>query len=299
VEKKPPGSPRQKRTNVRLSLRAGIRLLSWLAPRKAETVALDLFSRPVRPRAPAPPRADPPGHPFSVEVGGHRLAAWDWGEGPTVVLTHGWSGHAGQMAAFVAPLVRAGHHVVAFDHPAHGQSEGRRADYLTVAAALTAVARRVAPVQAVIAHSMGSTATILALAGGLPVERVVLVAPPAEPVSYARAFGRAIGLPDARVEGMLDRIRIAVGGSLDNLDARRLVAKLGVPALVIHDRQDAEVPFAHGQAIAAAWPGARLHAVDGLGHNRLLRDPAVIETAVAFVRAGAAVEVGPTLRALR
>jgi pimeloyl-ACP methyl ester carboxylesterase len=183
----------------------------------------------------------------------------------------------------VAPLVEAGYHVVAFDHPAHGQSGGTRATYPKFTEALMTVARRVAPVHAVVAHSMGSTATILALARGLAVQRVVLVAPPAESMMYAWAFGRAIGLPERRTAGMIERIRILLGGSLDVLDAPRVAAGFQTPALVFHDREDPDVPYSHGQAIAAAWPGARLETVTGLGHNRVLRDPAVIQRTVDFV----------------
>jgi hypothetical protein len=35
--------------------------------------------------------------------------------------------------------------------------------------------------------------------------------------------------------------------------------------------------------IAAAWPGARFMKTQGLGHGRILRDPAVVEAAVAFI----------------
>jgi pimeloyl-ACP methyl ester carboxylesterase len=290
-----------KSTNVRLPVRVGFRLLSWAAPRKAETLALDLFATPRRPAASSDPQAEIVGierHRFSIESGGKRLAAWDWGRGPTVILTHGWSGHSGQMAAFVGPLVRAGYYVVAFDHPAHGQSEGNRATYLEAAAALTAVARRVGPVHAVIGHSFGCTATMLALSRGLPIERAVLVAPPAESLVWARGFGRAIGLTQPRIDGMVDRIRQAVGGDLTALDAARLATSLRARALVVHDEGDREVPFAHGQAIAVAWPGARLEAVRGLGHNRLLRDPHVVQTAVEFVRGRADVARTEELPAL-
>jgi pimeloyl-ACP methyl ester carboxylesterase len=55
------------------------------------------------------------------------------------------------------------------------------------------------------------------------------------------------------------------------------------PTLVVHDRNDREVGFDQGQAIAEAWPRARLLATEGLGHRRLLRDPAVIGAVTAFV----------------
>lgn len=275
----------QNRTTVRLFFRLGMRALALVAPQKAEKVALDLFARPRRPRQPSDPMTGLPSHRFTVDVGGDALAAWEWGQGPTVILTHGWSGHSGQMAAFVAPLVRAGYHVVAFDHPAHGQSAGKRATYHSLALALEVVGRRVGPVEAIIAHSLGATGAILALTRGLAAERVVLVAPPAESPSFARAFGHAIGLPRARIEGMIERIRVLNGGSFDSLDSPRLATGLRARALVIHDAEDPDVPFAHGAAIASAWPGGRIERVEGLGHHKVLRDPAVIETAVAFVRA--------------
>ncbi len=58
---------------------------------------------------------------------------------------------------------------------------------------------------------------------------------------------------------------------------------LDVPCLILHDPADREVPWAHGSAIARAWPGATLEPLDGLGHRRLLRDPDVIQRVVEFV----------------
>jgi len=55
------------------------------------------------------------------------------------------------------------------------------------------------------------------------------------------------------------------------------------PMLVIHDREDREVPFSEGRRHVLNWPGARLQATRGLGHRRLLEDPAVIEAAVDFI----------------
>jgi pimeloyl-ACP methyl ester carboxylesterase len=260
-----------------------MRVLSWATPATAERVALDLFARPGRPRHPADPETGLPSRRFTVEVGGDQVVGWDWGRGPTVILTHGWSGHSGQMAAFVAPLVRAGYRVVAFDHPAHGQSGGRRATYFTLTEALASVAREIGPVEAIVAHSLGATATILALHRGLSAERVVLVAPPAESPMFARAFGRAIGLSEPRVEGLVDRIRVAAGGTFDALDSPRLAAQLRAPVLVLHDPEDPDVPFSHGATIASAWPGGRIEGVSGLGHHRLLRDAAVVERVVAFL----------------
>jgi pimeloyl-ACP methyl ester carboxylesterase len=170
------------------------------------------------------------------------------------LLVHGWSGYAGQMAAFVAPLVAAGFRVVAFDQPAHGQSDGRTVNALQMREAVLAVGRAVGPVRAVVAHSLGATSAVMALAEGLSAERVVLIAPPAEAPSFARSFGAALGLPSQRIEGMLARAARPLGGDFSRLDLRYLAPRMTGAALVVHDAEDREVPFAHGQAIAEAWP---------------------------------------------
>jgi pimeloyl-ACP methyl ester carboxylesterase len=56
--------------------------------------------------------------------------------------------------------------------------------------------------------------------------------------------------------------------------------------LVIHDRQDREVPIAEGRRHLRNWPHARLMETSGLGHSRMLNDPSVISVAVDFIAGG-------------
>jgi pimeloyl-ACP methyl ester carboxylesterase len=55
-----------------------------------------------------------------------------------------------------------------------------------------------------------------------------------------------------------------------------------MPALLLHDREDQDVPFSHGEELARAWPGARLMPTTGLGNRAIVRDPAVVRRAVTF-----------------
>ena len=132
-------------------------------------------------------------------------------------------------------------------------------------------------------HSLGATAATLALGQGLRAERAVLIAPAARDVpGYVHAFARLLGLPAARERGLVARMRRKFG-DLDRFDARKAAATLSTPALVFHDVDDAEVPFAEGESLARAWPGARLTALHGRGHNRPLKDPDVVREALAFI----------------
>lgn len=54
---------------------------------------------------------------------------------------------------------------------------------------------------------------------------------------------------------------------LSSGDRTEALRKLKVPSLVIHGKVDPLVPFACGEATAAAIPGARLLAIEGMGHD--------------------------------
>jgi pimeloyl-ACP methyl ester carboxylesterase len=50
-------------------------------------------------------------------------------------------------------------------------------------------------------------------------------------------------------------------------DRRAALAKVRLPTLVIHGTDDPILPYAHGEALAATIPGAKLLTLDGAGHD--------------------------------
>jgi pimeloyl-ACP methyl ester carboxylesterase len=240
-------------------------------------------------------RLAPPGRPFQVPVLGGMVAGETWGEGPAVYLVHGWGGWRGQLDALVAPLTEAGYRVVAFDAPSHGDSdpgpEGPgRSSVLEFAAALAAVAEAHGPAAAVVAHSLGATATALAMRDGLAADRAVFVSPMADPLPYTRAFAARLGFGErvrARLVGRIER-RVAMPMSAFAVPA--VAGQVATPPLLlVHDRLDSDTGWSDSAAIARAWPAARLVTTSGLGHRRILRDPAVVAEVAGFVGSAAAV----------
>jgi len=212
-----------------------------------------------------------------------ELQLYSWGSGPTVLLAHGWAGRGSQLAAFVAPLVERGFRVVAFDAPGHGQSEGRQSALPEFALAIERLTAQVGPVRAIIAHSMGCAATTVAVSRGLDVERLVYLAPPANPGDYLVRAARFIGFGDTIAARTQARIERRFGYPFEMARSTSLAPSLEVPLLVFHDRQDREVPHDEGQRLVEAWPGAELITTRGLGHQRIIREPAVIDAAVEFL----------------
>ncbi len=59
-----------------------------------------------------------------------------------------------------------------------------------------------------------------------------------------------------------------------NFEVTDLLAKVTIPTLVIHCRDDGIVPFDEGRRMAAMIPGARLVPLEGKNHLMLEHEPA-------------------------
>ena len=232
-----------------------------------------------------------PGHPFQVQLHGRTVAGEAWGDpaAATVYLVHGWGGWRGQLDAFVGPLVAAGLRVVAFDAPSHGDSdpglEGPgRSTLIELADALAAVVAANGPAHTVIAHSLGATAAAYALDNGLEAGRMAFVAPMVDPVPYTRVFAGRLGFGERTRSRLVARIERRVGTSMAAFAVPAMAGRVATtPLLLVHDRHDTETAWADSAAIARSWTGARLVSTSGLGHRRILRDPAVVAEVTGFV----------------
>ncbi len=215
-----------------------------------------------------------------------RIAGYTWpGGGEAVLLVHGWESNAGRWKALVPVLREAGFAVSALDAPAHGASPRRTLHPLEYAEAVAQAARIAGPLRAIIAHSMGAMATVLALAEHpeAEVEKVVLACPPASAADFASAWLARWKLSAAVGRAMRAEARRQVGRPLEQVAADRAAPSIRRPALVIHDEADEAVPLSHGERVARAWPGARFQRTSGLGHRRIFDDETVQREVLAFL----------------
>lgn len=289
-----------KSTNVRFSpaMKAARMTLEFLGPRAPSLAARwaeEMFLTARRSPRPDKERAVlASAEPTRVPYAGSHLPVWIWtpegvDDPPTAILVHGWEGRGSQLGAFVDPLLERGIRVVAFDAPGHGDARLRHASVVEHARALVAVAENVASrgLLAVVGHSVGGAAALLATRFGLRPERLALVAPPTSPARFAAGFSRMMGLDERVHAAMVHRLEERYGIAMADLDVRRDAARFASPVLVVHDEEDRIVPASDGAAIAEAAARGELVATRGLGHGRVLEAPQVIDRVVGFVTAGA------------
>src|SRR5690606_27016727 len=121
------------------------------------------------------------------------------------------------------------------------------------------------------------------------------IAPPSSPAAFAATFARVLRLDPALEDAMVARVEARYRLRLDELDVTVDAKNLHAPLLVIHDREDAVVPFSVGASIARAAPRGELVEVEGLGHRAILRAPGVLSSVLRFVDAEPAPSFEQTL----
>lgn len=203
------------------------------------------------------------------------LSALRWGQGPTVLMMHGWEGRPTQFAALIEALVAAGHTVVSLEGPAHGRSPGRQAHVALFARALLEAAAELPPLRAVIGHSMGGASVLLALQWGLRTEAAVSIAAPAQLLGVLRGFAQRLGMPARARAAFIRQVEQDVGLQVARLDVNGY--QLELPGLIAHASDDPLVAASEAQLIHKAWFDSRLLMLEEGGHQRVLADPLLVE----------------------
>ncbi len=274
------------------SFKTAFHLTEMVAPPLAQRWATRLFFRPMK--FSRPPRekaliqdATVAKHPFVPfyprPTADAYYLTYRWGSGPTVLLVHGWAGRGSQLATMVAPLVDAGYEVVTFDAPAHGDSPGQRTNLLEVANIIRDLSAEAGGFAAIVGHSFGGMAAGFALANGAQAARLVTIGSPVTMVNVLDGFGSQLNASARTVAGVQRAIERVAKRPVENFSLTHTLADSQVAGLIVHDQDDKDVGPDQAQLLHETWAQSTLYMTKGLGHRRILRDPATIAQIVAFI----------------
>ena len=215
------------------------------------------------------------------------VTTWGTSDRPAVLLMHGWGGARAQMTGFVNPLLSAGYRVVAYDQPAHGESDGGMTNILEIAPTMDLIEEKEGGFEAILAHSFGTLITSHALTSRN--------FPPPSRLVYFGAFNRLLdslprfqvlaNLPDEITDGLRNMIYENFGRDvLDAIVNETMTPHIDIPALMFHDTADNVTPIEDSRAIAGAWKNAHLIKTSGLGHRGALQSKEVHERVLEFLQ---------------
>ncbi|MFD2183531.1 alpha/beta hydrolase family protein [Rhodoplanes azumiensis] len=191
---------------------------------------------------------------------------------PAVLVMHGWGSNAAMMLPVVAPLRAAGFAVLLVDARCHGRSDDedfasmpRFAEDIAAGLGYLRAKAGIDPARiALIGHSVGAGAALLAACRDPVVTAVVAVSAFAHPGEIMRGWLSRARIPYPVIGWYLLRhVERTIGARFADIAPVETIRRVGCPVLVVHGRHDATVPFADAERLVAAAPQARLVAVDG------------------------------------
>ncbi|MBV1934222.1 MAG: alpha/beta hydrolase [Parvibaculaceae bacterium] len=221
---------------------------------------------------------------FRFGAGGSRKA-WSIGEGPLVVLVHGYSGRGVQMATLARKLAADGFHCVFFDAGGHGASQPERIGFFTfINDTRDLLAFLGKPVHALIGHSAGALAMMRARElYGLSAERYGVICAPVFPYVPLETM-RATGAPEPALDYMKAVLSDQFQMSWSDLAAgHSFAAEAGKEFLAIYDTADLTVRHSDAEVLAEIWPNAKVVKTDGYGHNRILKAEETLAAVADFI----------------
>lgn len=233
------------------------------------------------------------------------------GQGPDLVLLHGWGLHGGIWQSSV-PLLEPHYRLHRVDLPGHGRSPALACDYTLENVAKT-VMQAVPANASWLGWSLGGRVALSAAAQGAAIKHLVLVGsnpcftqrsdwPHAMPAGELEQFASALrddwqgtlqrflaiqarGSTRARDELRALRQDLfahgepqpeALAGGLEILrsaDLRALLPAIEQSTLVLHGDRDTLAPLAAAEYTAAHLPHGRLQVIAGAGHAPFLSHP--------------------------
>lgn len=217
---------------------------------------------------------------------GDSRCAWSVGQGPLVLMVHGWGGRGVQMAPLANTLAAAGYRCVFFDAGGHGDSRREPIGFDTFiedAAALTLHVGEA--VHAWIGHSAGGLGMMASRAlKGVQADRYVCIAAPRFPYVPLETLKARFGASDAILDLVKPSLAAQFESDWESLAAGAAYHTLGGSKLLLaYDFDDERVHHTDADRIAEGWPRAEILKTKMLGHNRILKSTEVAARTLAFL----------------
>ena len=221
---------------------------------------------------------------YALRFDDNRIQVFEWGNGPVVLLAHGWSGSPLQFDTLIRSLLAQNYKVVAFDQKGHGESSSRYSSFPEFVRSTELVAAHYgAALHGVVAHSMGSN-SILKVCESLPPSlKVAAIAPVGDFLQMLETVRIRMGIYEGLFTQVIKKIEADSGlqlAELNRLDYSKIAHH---DVLLVHDRYDKINEFDASVEIHKNLHGSILMPTEKLGHSRILNDQTVIDRVVAHI----------------
>lgn len=215
---------------------------------------------------------------------GKEIVVYNYGASDKkVLLVHGWSGRGTQLVKIADEMLKLGYSTISFDAPAHGKSSGKTSNMTEFIASILELEKKFGPFEFAIGHSLGGMSILNALKRGLKVKKAVIIGSGDVVEDIMDDFIEKLGLNIAISKKMKASFEKKINEPMDNFSAYKAAKEVTIPVLVIHDKDDDDVPVKAAYHIQENLKHNELLITEDLGHRKILGDAKVIKKIVEFL----------------
>ena len=264
------------------------KLLSTISKRKAAEKAFVVFGTPFMKSIRKAPIKNAEVIHFQLnnkKMNGYR---WNHPQLKKVLILHGFGSAAHKFEDYALLLIEKGFEVLAFDAPAHGNSEGDTTNAIEYSEMIKQVIIDFGPVQNFIAHSFGAISLSLALEQikHNANTKVVFIAPATETTSAVDGAFKMLKLENETVRNEFEKIIFNLTGkNVAWFSIRRAMNNIKASILWVHDEEDDITPWADALKVQEDnLPNIKFVLTKGLGHRKIYHDAGVKNMIIEFLK---------------
>ncbi|WP_127844310.1 alpha/beta hydrolase [Psychroflexus aestuariivivens] len=244
--------------------------LYLVKPQKAIQKAYELFSTPRKGQIkPEQVNFLKSAKSTKVLVNDLKLQTYHWkGEGKTVILVHGWDSNTYRWKDLVLDLQTKNFNIIAFDAPAHGNSEGQQLSVPLYAECLDHIIELYQP-NFLIGHSVGGMTLVYNqyLNYTEHIEKMVLLGAPSEMKSIMSDYKRILNLNTKFILDLNVFFKAKFGYHFEEFSIAKFAKSIKQNTLIIHDQYDKVAPVSAAKSIAKSLEHSKLVITEGAGHS--------------------------------
>lgn len=247
------------------------RLHHRLAPKHAEKTARKLLLTPVRLK---PKNPKPQGLIKNTVLSREGLlTTYQLGSGPVWLLTHGWSGSANQFFPLMQHIANQGFTAVAYDHPAHGESEGEVGHIPAFVDGLTSMLNKYDNIAGLIGHSMGTATALECQHKKLVDKPLLLIAPVLDYLDNLLGTIQRSGYSMRLFNSVVGKVEQEYEYPLTSIAPIQKLKMRSAQTIIVHDPLDRFANYTESEKAAKNMVGVSLVTANGQGHGRIMKSP--------------------------
>lgn len=213
------------------------------------------------------------------------MVIYQYGESDKkILLVHGWSGRGTQLFKIADELLKAGYSIISFDAPAPGKSPGKSTIMTDFIETILEIDRQFGPFDAAVGHSLGGLSMLNSITKGLAINHLVIIGSGDIVTDILNDFVAKLELKPIISTQLRLYFEKKYGVEMDSYSGYKCAEDISIPVLVIHDKNDYEVPVFASINIHKHLKNGELFLTKGLGHRKILGNHLVIEKVIKFIK---------------